>query len=306
MSWTPRKYFARPQTVLPIALLLILLVLQACGGGGDEETAGGGQETAIEGLLATKDLGLGANRISFLLQTSEGLITVPQVTVRSIYSKERDTSVEVTDARFHLWPFGTRGNYVTELSFDRPGAWELEVTVQTFDETVTTHIPLDVKETATTPALGSTPPLVTNKTLEDVDSLSEMTAWPRPDPDLYQLTIPEALASGKPLLVVFSSPGFCTSPTCGPQADTVRELKDLYEEQANFIHVEVYDNPIDIQQDLTQGRYHPAVEAWGLPEIEGYLNESWVFIIDKSGHIVAKYEGYASLQELEEGLKKVL
>ncbi|MFQ5872415.1 MAG: TlpA family protein disulfide reductase [Dehalococcoidia bacterium] len=305
-----------------LALLVVgLLVWQSCGGGGGEaastisETADGGTATAaesaleIQALLATTDLGLGPNRISFLLLTPDGLITVPEVQVSSQYLSGGGSSsepAETATARFHLWPFGTRGNYVTQLSFDGPGAWELDVKVYNLDGTIdTTRIHLEVKEVTATPALGSAPPLVENKTLDDIDSFEELTAWPRPDPELYQLTIPEAVASGKPLVVVFSSPGFCTSPTCGPQVDTVQELKGLYREQANFIHVEVYDNPIDIQQDLKKGRYHPAVTAWGLPDIEGYLNESWVFILDKSGRIAYKYEGYASIDELEKGLKSV-
>ena len=215
--------------------------------------------------------------------------------------------MESQDARFHIWPFGTRGNYVTEFNFDRTGEWTLEVSftdIEGADRMAS--IPIQVSDVTTVPTVGAEPPTALNRTINDVESVDKLTGWPRPDPDLYQLTIPEALASGLPSVLVFSSPGFCTSPTCGPQADTVKELKDQYKEQANFIHIEIYDNPIEIQQDLTQGRYHPVVEAWGLPDIEGYLNESWVFIVDGLGLITARYQGFASYEELEQGLKKVL
>jgi hypothetical protein len=230
------------------------------------------------------------------------------VTVTSSYLPEDGSGPivkETTSANFHLWPFATRGNYVTEMSFDRAGQWQLEAKLTEGDTVLASAtMPVLVRETSYTPAVGSTPPLTVNKTLGDAEDLSDITGWIRADPELYQLTIPEALASGKPLLVVMSSPGFCTSPTCGPQVDTVAELKQIYKGQANFIHVEVYDNPQEIQESLDQGRYSQVVKDWGLTGIEGYLNESWVFIIDSSGRIVSKYEGYSSIEELERGLQE--
>jgi hypothetical protein len=88
--------------------------------------------------------------------------------------------------------------------------------------------------------------------------------------------------------------------------ETVKEIKDRFRGQANFIHVEVYDNPDEIQGDLSVARYSPVVEAWGLTDIEDYLNESWVFILDREGRIALKYQGFASAEELERDLVWVL
>lgn len=324
-------------TLIALVLATGLLLLMACGGGNTpaterpvaEPTKTPADESAaeppdapddepaetpaamsvasfpdLEGLLGTKDLGVGTNRISFVLQTSEGLVSLPQIQVRSLFEGEE---VEKVTGRFHLWPFGTRGNYVSEMTFDKPGDWQLEAVIARGEETLASAVMgVEVKEESYTPSIGSTPPLTINKTAADESGLTEITTWPRADIDLYQKTIPEALESGMPLVVVMSSPGFCTSPTCGPQVDTVTELKDLYAEQANFIHVEIYDNPIEIQSSLDMGVYSPVVVEWGLTKSEDYLNESWVFIIDADGLITAKYEGYASLDELESGLEEAL
>ena len=258
----------------------------------------------LEGLLGTKDLGVGTNRISFVLQTSEGLVSLPQIEVKSYYE---GGEVESVAGRFHLWPFGTRGNYVSEMTFDKAGDWQIEAVIARGEETLaSTTMDIEVKEESHTPSIGSAPPLTVNKTATDESGLTEITTWPRADLDLYKSTIPDALESGMPLVVVMSSPGFCTSPTCGPQVDTVTDLKNLYADQVNFIHVEIYDNPMEIQSSLDMGVYSPVVVDWGLTEPEDYLNESWVFIIDEDGLIRAKYEGYASLDELESGLKEVL
>jgi hypothetical protein len=269
-----------------------------------------GQPGKLIGILATTDLGLGSNRISFLLEDPTGFVTLPQVSLASVYQPEDGSAPvakEAATAALHVWPYGVRANYTTLLTFDAPGRWFLDIDVPgQADGPAGTRIPLKVARTTHTPAVGAPAPVRDNRTLRDVSSLEELTSWYSPDPEMHTTTISEAVASREPTMLVFSSPGICTTPTCGPQADTVREIKEKYRFDANFIHVEVYDNPADIQGDLSRARYSPVVEAWGLTAIEGYLNESWVFILDRQGRVASKYEGYAAAEELEAGLRATL
>ena len=39
--------------------------------------------------------------------------------------------------------------------------------------------------------------------------------------------------------------------------------------------------------------------------VPGWFNESWTFILDSNGAVSQRFEGYASLEELEEALKPV-
>ena len=110
----------------------------------------------------------------------------------------------------------------------------------------------------------------------------------------------------KPLMIVFASPAFCSSPTCGPQVETVEELKDQYKGKANFIHVEIYDNPDEINGNISQARFAPIIDKWGFTQLKDYRNGSWVFIIGSDGNIASKYEGYAAIEELQNGLEDVL
>ena len=304
--------------VLLIAMALTAL-LAACNGGSDttapaapapaptEAPAASDGVTELNGILATKDLGVGANRISFLLTSPKALVKVPSATVTSVNLSSPDAIVETSTAEFFLWPFGSRGNYATELTFDQPGEWRLDVEVTEEDGSIgMAQIPLTIADRSNTPSFGDVPPSDGNKTARDVGSLTELTTGSTPDPDLYQQTIAEALGEGKPLLVVFASPALCTSPTCGPQVETVEELKELYKGRAGFIHVEVYDNPAEIQGDLDRARYAPMVDEWGLSAQTGYLNESWVFIFGADGTVTSKYQGYASIEELTKGLDAVL
>ncbi len=267
-------------------------------------------DSNLTGILATTDLSVGDNRVAFLLLSPRALIDVPQVTVRSALAAGGGLDVadeEVATAAFYEWPYGTRGNYVTQLTFDRPGEWELLVEADGPEGPLgTARIPLHVKERSFTPAVGSLPPMDVNRTAADVADLGHLTTWFTPDPELYQATVPQLAGDGLPSVVVFASPALCTSPTCGPQVETVSNVKDEYAGRVGFLHVEVYDNPHEIQGDLAAARYSPLVDAWGLSKIEDYLNESFVFILDREGRVAFKYEGYASKDELLEGLRRVL
>ena len=155
---------------------------------------------------------------------------------------------------------------------------------------------VSVRERSLTPALGAPAPLTKSKTLSDTPAMDELTSDPQPDSALYTMTIAEAVASGEPLVVVFSTPAYCTTATCGPQLDVLKQAKERHSDRANFIHVEVYDNPHEIEGDLSNARIAPAVTEWGLP------SEPWTFVVGSDGLVAAKFEGFATFDELEQAL----
>ena len=80
----------------------------------------------------------------------------------------------------------------------------------------------------------------------------------------------------------------------------VKELKARNDDGVDFIHTEVYDNPHEIQGDLNRARIAPTLTEWNLP------SEPWTFIVDRDGVLQAKFEGFATSQELEEALTSML
>ena len=148
--------------------------------------------------------------------------------------------------------------------------------------------------------MGSVSPASRNKTLDDVDDLKELTTGSLRDPDLYMTTIADGVKSGLPTVVVMASPAFCTNAVCGPQVEVLRDLKDKYAGQANFIHVDYYDNPDEIQGDLDRARPSPTVLEWNLPSSE------WSFVIDRNGVIAERFEAFATLEEIEKVLLDLL
>ena len=209
--------------------------------------------------------------------------------------------VETVDAVFRAWPVTPRGVFTAELSFDRAGEWGIGAVVLDADGAERkASARVRVKEASATPALGTAAPRSVSKTLTDVDGFEQLTTDFEPDADLYGMTIVEALDTDKPLLVVFSTPAYCQTATCGPQLDVIKKLKAEYADRMNFIHIEVYDNPHEIEGDLSRAIISPTAEEWGLP------SEPWTFIVDGGGIIRAKFEAFTPREELEAALSGVL
>ena len=256
-------------------------------------------------ILATTVLEPGTQRVAFLLTTGTGLVKDSSVSFTPVYLPDNDAGEETT-TRFNEWPYGTRGTFAAEVNFDRPGRWRLDIVAAGSDATGWGVHEIEVLDQSPIPALGSPGPLSENKTLGKYGDLALITTDYSPDETLYQVTVKEAIESPLPAVVVFASPAFCTSATCGPQVDTVSELRQAYDGQAHFIHVEIYDNPDEIQGDLTKAQISTVVDEWGMTSLPHWFNESWTFVLDAEGRVRDRFEGFATLTELEEALQGTL
>ena len=259
---------------------------------------------ALNYVLATNILEVGEQRVAFLLSTPNGTLKTLSAMVTPVYLEGDGSTGSTLEAQFNLWPYGIRGSYTTYANFDRPGLWRLDVLVDNPDGEDEIQIDLKVLDESPVPSVASKALLSETKTLSSYEEIEQITTDYSPDPDLYRLSIDEAVQNGRPSVIVFASPAFCTSPTCGPQVDTLTSLKEKHPELADYIHVEIYDNPAEIQGNLNRAKIFSVVDDWGLTSIEDYLNESWTFVVDSDVIIRDRFEGFATVDELETALMK--
>ena len=256
-------------------------------------------------IMATTVLEVGTQRVAFLLTTPTGLVKEDnQVFITPVYLPSNSARASI-ETRFHQWPYGTRGAFAAQMDFDRPGSWRLDITAEGPDGG-RAAAEIEVLDDSPVPFIGSVGPLSENKTLSSVDDIALLTTDYSPDPALYEVTIREAVESPLPAVVVFASPAFCTTATCGPQVDAVSELREAYGGQAHFIHVEIYDNPSEIQGDLDRARIALTVDQWGISGLPHWFNESWTFVLNAGGQVHNRFEGFATVTELEESLRSTL
>ncbi len=134
--------------------------------------------------------------------------------------------------------------------------------------------------------VGSIAPQVKTKTLADVDGdFSRITSYRYPDERMYQYSLDEALAIGKPIVLEFATPGHCT--VCDKQLQMLKGLLTKHEDDVIFLHMDQYQNP----------------EAFIAFKVMG---DPWTFIIDPGGVVQYKQAGRVLYNELDLVIQRVL
>ena len=265
-------------------------------------------------MVANSDLAVGDNRVSFGLVDRDYMPVRPDdVEVRAVYYEPGAPTGQVRHrvaAEFLEWPpDGRRGVFIAQVTFDQagtatgdsPGIWELHATFDHLEnEALTIGTALSVASEHSVPFIGDPAPLSQTPTAATVANLSAISSSPEPDPVLYQVSIAEAVASGKPTVISFATPAFCVSATCGPQVSDISELAREFRGQANFVHVEVYRDPHLIDPANPSRQLAPAVSEWGL------VSEPWTFVVGRDGTIAARFEQYVPPSVLKPALLSAL
>jgi hypothetical protein len=186
------------------------------------------------------------------------------------------------------------------------GDWGLEAVTSEQDGSERTgRMIFSVRATTTTPAIGAQAPASDTPTADTTEEIATISTDTSPDPSFYEISVEQAVAEGQPFLLIFSTPAFCATRTCGPALDIVKAASEAYRGRVAFIHVEPYQLQLvggNAQLALDERNQPIVVEAageWGLP------TEPYIFVVDGEGHVAAKMEGVASQEEIEAALRQV-
>jgi hypothetical protein len=183
--------------------------------------------------------------------------------------------------------------YVSEVEFDREGKWNLIGLVREGDSLSAVRLPgIEVGGHEKIPRPGDKAPVVHTPTVEDVGGdLSEIDTR-EPHDTQHEEDLADVIGE-EPVVLTFATPRLCLSRVCGPMVDIAEQVKSERDDEAAFIHMEIYnDNEVD------KG-LRPQVRAYGLP------TEPWLFIIDENGRVSTALEGVLSVDELHAELDKV-
>jgi hypothetical protein len=181
------------------------------------------------------------------------------------------------------------GLYVTHVTFDSGGVWEVRV------KGTEARSSFNVGTESAVPDIGDPAPASATPTSATAADLADITTDPDPEPAFYELSVAEAVGSGSPSVIVFATPAFCQTAVCGPTVDITKAVAADHPDVA-FVHVE----PWDIEKART-GDLVPieAMTDWSLP------TEPWVFVVDAEGRVAASFEGVVGQSELSEALDEL-
>lgn len=314
-----------------ISLLFISSILMACGSKSPPGTAAGfdtpipnrvevhqdtepdghdhvdvdaAQTTAeMEVVLVASELVVGPNRFAVGLFDGAGHM-VHEAAVHFHYFDLSHPETPVLEAEADATPVHTPDGFTTifaqERKFERAGDWGVEVQARFPDGTAALkRIGFEVLADSPTLKPGQKVPALDTPTAAQVNNdLSQLTSATRPNPAFYQLSLAEAMATGKPTVLLFATPAFCQTRFCGPAYELTDELQKHYGDVLNFVHVEVYT-----------GLPNPAANNWEVaPSMVafGLTTEPWLYLIDGEGTIVYRVEGVFTRAEVERQLKALL
>lgn len=318
-----------------VAAVVLGLVVAACGGGDGNpgaatpsttEPAPSGlvAQVASYDLVADRDqrviVGLQSDKAAKLvsfgtvelafgyLGTSEApedpAVAGPVVTARFMpVPGQRVTAGE--GPRF-VDPSEGIGVYGAEnVRFDRAGSWQVTATAVIGGETERATGAFSVRETGQVPAPGEQAPRTQNLLPgapgvppKAIDSRAEPDGVV-PDPELHDRTVADAVASGKPTMVVISTPVYCESRFCGPVTDSVQALAREYRGRMSFVHLEVW-------RDFDNSQINKAAAEWIYRPGAQDAQEPWVFVVGGDGIITERFDNVASDEELADAVARAL
>ena len=256
----------------------------------------GAELTAVQ---ASTELAQGRNRFALgLIDARNQSVIAGDVRVEFFKLLTNGSAEKRADATAVFRSVGgaSKGIWVAPAAFPETGGWGAQVTLEPPNDTSkVARMNFDVRPRFSAPGYDDPAVRSVSPTERDVNGDISHICSNVPPCALHAQTIAEALQPGtKPLVLLFATPALCTSATCAPELDAVQQLHATYAEQANFIHVEIYQYPFDSL------KVAKTVDEWHLP------SDPWTFIVDKTGVVRDRFEGAAPIDELEPSLKSVL
>ena len=184
---------------------------------------------------------------------------------------------------------------VPKVEFNRNGPW-LAIAMLKGEEgleaTRVTSTPV-VGEFPKIPQAGDKAPAIHTPTPADVGGdIAKIDTRVPPD-QMHEVDFADAVGR-KPIVLVFATPALCQTRVCGPVVDVAQQVADSYGDEADFIHMEIYND-----NDLSKGP-RPQLRAFNLE------SEPWTFLIDRKGIVRDRIEGAFGVSELEDAMRTIV
>lgn len=187
------------------------------------------------------------------------------------------------DTHTHGGQDDNRVGYYFDVEFPHAGQWGVAIEATLKDGTDgLSRVSFNVADRPSIVTPGQKAPLSDNLTAAEVDDITLIDSG-EPPSDMHDVKIKDAIAAGRPLVIVFGTPAYCTSRFCGPVVEEMGLLRDEFNEEVDFVHIEIWSN-FEAKQLLE------TVEEW-IVRADGSLSEPFVYIVDNTGVVYDRWEG---------------
>jgi thiol-disulfide isomerase/thioredoxin len=244
---------------------------------------------ALQAVVPVSDLVVGKNRLPIILYDGE--------------TQLRDVSaVQIQVVNLQVQPAEAVGSAVNAVSYSEyavpywradvelpsAGYWGVQASITLADgRTASAEFVVEAKASVSMPTVGTAAIASDSPTADNPTALAQITSAYPPNPALYQISIRDALANGKPTIISFATPAYCQTSYCAPVVESLSAIAKAYANTVNVIHVEVY-------RDYATQKKSAVMLAWGLS------TEPWTFVVDGQGMVVESLQGPVAERELRE------
>lgn len=275
---------------LVVWVAITLLILAGCGGESSEDDAVPPPLLVLGNISFTVE----ENRFPFLLREGSQRYPHAQLVTVRVIDTAQDAKPVIWEGQAQEFTDIEGPYYVVYPAITRPGLWNFEFDVKLTDGT--TYSTNQVVNALSTP-IG----LTAGQVAIPSDSLTSagreklygvITTDSTPNLAYYEMTIAQAIASGRPSVIVFATPELCTRSLCNSVLESLDPIYEQFQDRLNFVHVETYN--------LETGKKVPAIVEWGLEE------NPWFYLVDSDGTIIYRCEGIFSDEELIPIIEKFL
>ena len=268
-------------------------LVAACGG----SSSGSGAIDGVSGTLQvvkrfpTTGLVPGSIRLPISLADTSGVLTtdgkvkLPQTLTGKVIDAASGDVVTSVSAEKHdanmptpYWPFIVDVQKVGVYLLILDAAPESEMSFQ-----------VEERKNVLSPLVGDALPPFDTPTVDNKRGVDPICTSPQGTCPFHEVTLTEALQSGKPVVYFIGTPAYCKTGTCAPGLDALIALSKKVGEAAVFVHADVYT-------DKTATTAAPAVLAYKL------AYEPLLYITDSKGVLVNRLDAVFDVTEMSSAL----
>ena len=268
-------------------------------------SAGASASPSVLPVPVSSELHVGDNRTIFSLAdpTGQKPVAAPDRSLSIGYRGPGGETIAAAPQAF-IWAVeGVSGVYIGRAKFPVAGPWIAEFTTEAPGAAKETmSFSFDVKQTARVVSPGDPAPSVRTPTLAEVGGdVARISTDPKPVKRFYETSEATALAGKKPFVLIFATPKFCQSATCGPTLDKMKPVAAAHPD-LTFINVEPY------KLQLVDGQLQPVLSNGQLVAAEAtdafrLSSEPYVFVVGSDGTVSASFELVFSPEEIEAAIQ---
>jgi hypothetical protein len=142
------------------------------------------------------------------------------------------------------------------------------------------------------PLVGESLPPFDTATISNTQGLDPICTYTAGTCPFHDITLTDALTSGKPVAYLIGTPAYCKTGTCAPALETLIDAHNTLRDDIVFVHSEVYT-------DRTATTVAPAVRAYFMDF------EPALFITDAAGILRHRLDAIFDADELRDALAEV-